>query len=449
MSFARIKLWKTEGFRLSAIYAGAFALSVLAMGTVVLLITEQTLRDQVIQYSRADLAAMKDGYRTEGEDEVREVIQQRMALPDASDYFLMQRDKTAMAGNLPAMAQRTGVVSLPGVRPGHDILGVGAFVGPGLYAFSGSDTFRVQASQHRIIVALLWLFIAGIAIAVLGGALVSRSFLRRTDAMARACHAIMDGDMKARIPVRGSGDELDRLADAINTMLDRIAGLMENLRQVSNDIAHDLRTPVSRLRQGLERAKDGPGSGYAQALEAAIERTDGILALFAAMLRIAEIEGGKRRAAFANLDLAALLHHMRELFAPVAEAADHSLAVDITQDAEIRGDRALLIQLLSNLIENAILHTPSGTHIVLSLTQVDDRPALTVADDGPGVPAEEHTKLFQRLYRREASRTHPGHGLGLSTAQAIAELHGARIDVVPGAPGLGIRVLFPARKSSD
>ena len=372
---------------------------------------------------------MKDGYRTEGEDEVREVIQQRMALPDASDYFLMQRDKTAMAGNLPAMAQRTGVVSLPGIQPGHDILGVGAFVGPGLYAFSGSDTFRMHASEHRIVVALLWLFIAGIAIAVLGGAL--------------------DGDMKARIPVRGSGDELDRLADAINTMLDRIAGLMENLRQVSNDIAHDLRTPVSQLRQGLERAKDGPGSGYAQALETAIERTDGILALFAAMLRIAEIEGGKRRAAFANLDLAALLHHMRELFAPVAEAADHSLTVDITQDAEIRGDRALLIQLLSNLIENAILHTPSGTHIVLSLTQIDGRPALTVADDGPGVPAEEHAKLFQRLYRREASRTRPGHGLGLSTAQAIAELHGARIDVVPGAPGFGMRVLFPARKSSD
>jgi signal transduction histidine kinase len=168
------------------------------------------------------------------------------------------------------------------------------------------------------------------------------------------------------------------------------------------------------------------------------------LVLFTAMLRIAEIEGGKRRAAFTMVALAGLLNRMQELFGPVADAVGHSLAVDIAQDAEVRGDPALLTQMLSNLIENAILHTPPGTHIVLSLA-MEGRPAITVADDGPGVPADEHVKLFQRLYRREASRTTPGHGLGLSTAQAIAELHGAGIGVVPGSTGLAIRVLFPAR----
>ncbi len=446
----RIRFLHTEAFRLSAIYAGVFALSVLVLGSIVLVITDRAFRDQLVQFSSADIATIQAGYKGEGIDEAREVIEQSMAAPSTSDYFLLQQGKTRIAGNLPVMTPQTGTVSLPGASPGHDVLGVGAFLAPGLYAFAGSDLYRVHKAQQQIVQTVAWLFAAALLLAVLGGALVSRTFLRRSDAMGRACRAIMDGDLKARIPVRGTQDELDRLAGTINEMLDRIVALMENLRQVSNDIAHDLRTPVSQLRQGLERAKDGPGSEHAQALDAAIERTDGILALFAAMLRIAEIEGGKRRAAFANLDLAALLHHMHELFAPVAEAAGHRLAVAVAQDAEIRGDRALLIQLLSNLIENAILHTPPGTHIVLSLAQMDGRPALTVADDGPGVPAEEHAKLFQRLYRREASRTHPGHGLGLSTAQAIAELHGARIDVVPGAPGLGIRVLFPvSQKPSE
>jgi signal transduction histidine kinase len=450
MSCVRIRFLHTEAFRLSAIYAGVFALSVLVLGSIVLVITDRAFRDEMVQFSSADIATIQAGYNGAGIGEAREVIEQSMAAPGTSDYFLLQQGGTRIAGNLPVMAPQTGTVSLPGTSPGHDVLGVGAFLAPGLYAFAGRDLYRVHKAQEHIIQTLAWLFAAALLLAVLGGALVSRSFLRRSDAMGRACRAIMDGDLKARIPVRGTQDELDRLAGTINEMLDRIAALMENLRQVSNDIAHDLRTPVSQLRQGLEWAKDGPGSGHAQALEAAIERTDGILALFAAMLRIAEIEGGKRRTAFANLDLGALLHHMHELFAPVAEAAGHSLAVQVTRRAEVRGDRALLIQLLSNLIENAILHTPSGTHIIMSLTQIHDQPAMTVADDGPGVPADEHAKLFQRLYRREASRTTPGYGLGLSTAQAIAELHGAQISVVSGSPGLGIRVLFPPpRKPSE
>ncbi|HMH65758.1 MAG TPA: hypothetical protein VK515_09235, partial [Rhizomicrobium sp.] len=170
MSFAQIRLLKTEGFRLSSIYAGVFALSVLAMGVVVLVITGQAFRDQVVQYSRADLAAIQDGYRSEGVDEAREVVMQQMAAPGASDFFLLQKDKTVLAGNLPAMTGKAGIVSLPGSGPGHDILGVGLFLAPGIYAFSGSDLYRVHAAQDRIITALLWLFSAGIVLAVLGGA---------------------------------------------------------------------------------------------------------------------------------------------------------------------------------------------------------------------------------------------------------------------------------------
>jgi signal transduction histidine kinase len=445
MFFARIRLFHTEGFRLSAIYAGAFALSVLAMGAVVLVITDQAFRDQVVQYSRSDLAAIQDGYRSEGIKEAREVINQQMAAPGASDFFVLQKNGVVLAGNLPALPPKTGVVTLPGSGPSHDILGVGTLLAPGVYAFSGSDLYRVHAAQQHILVALLWLFSAGIVLAVLGGAFVSRSFLRRTDAMTRACRTIMNGDMKMRIPVRGSGDELDRLADAINAMLDRIAGLMENLRQVTNDIAHDLRTPVGHLRNRLERARSESvtAGDYAAAMEAAIAKSDEILALFNALLRIAQLEGGARRAAFAPISLADLLSHLRDLFGAVAEEAGHYLAIRIETPATIRGDRQLLIQLFSNLIENAILHTPPGTHITLSLVRDGGQAVVLVSDDGPGVPRDEYDKLFQRLYRREASRTRPGYGLGLSLVAALTELHGADVQIVEQfGPGLCVRVAF-------
>ena len=436
----RTRFLHTEAFRLSAIYAAIFAVSMLVLGGMMLLIAQRAFHDQIVQFSQADIAAIQNGYDNEGLHEAREVVQQSMAAPGVSDFLLLQQDGHKIAGNLPAMAPRVGVFTL--TSDGREILGVGQLLAPGIYAWSGSDLARARVARQQMMQTMAWLFAAALLLAAAGGALVSRSFLRKSDAMARACRAIMDGDLKARIPVRGTQDELDRLAGTINEMLDRIAALMENLRQVTNDIAHDLRTPVSHLRQGLERARETPAD-LAQALETAIHKTDEILALFAALLRIAQIEGGARRAAFTGVELAALLLHMREIFAPVAEAADHALAVEIAQEVEVRGDRALLIQLLSNLIENAILHTPAGTHIILSLGRIDGRAAITVADDGPGVPAGEHAKLFQRLYRREASRTHPGYGLGLSTAQAIAELHGAEIGVVPGTAGFAIRIRFP------
>jgi signal transduction histidine kinase len=410
------------------------------------LITTQALRDQVAQYARADVAAIQDAYRSEGLGEAREVVRQIMVAPGASDFFLLQRDGKALAGNLPVMPLHTGIIALPGSGPDHDILGFGAVIGPGLYAFSGSDLARVHATQRRIIVTLLWLLAGGMVLATAGGALVSRSFLTRTDAMARACRAIMDGDMRARIPVRGSGDELDRLASTINEMLDRIAALMSNLHQVTSDIAHDLRTPVTLLRNRLERAQSEARStdDYREALQGAIAKSDEILAQFSALLRIAQIEGGARRAAFADVELSPLLNHMREIFGAVAEESGHRLDIGQMEDATIRGDRQLLVQLFSNLIENALLHTPPGTQITLSVTVQDGHAITRVDDTGPGVPRDEHAKLFQRLYRREASRTRPGYGLGLSLVAAIAELHSAKVGIVErDAPGLCVELRFP------
>lgn len=419
-----------------------FALSFVILGGFVLVITNQALRDQILAFSATDIAAIRDGYAHEGVHEAREVINQLMAAPASSGFYLLQQDGRVVEGNLPAMTPRAGTQEIS--ASGHQVLGTGAFLASGLYVFSGSDTTRLHAVQAHLLNVMLGLFAAALLLAVAGGALVSRGFLRRTDAMATACRDIMNGNLKLRIPVRGTGDELDRLAEAINDMLSRIAALMENLTQVSNDIAHDLRTPVTHLRHRLERAQADSKTleDHRAALDAAIAKADEILGLFAALLRIAQIEGGARRAAFAALDLGALLIQMRELFEPVAEEAGHTLELTNPETLAIRGDRQLLVQLLSNLIENAIVHTPQGTHIRLSLARDQTRAVVRVSDDGPGVPQEEHEYLFRRLYRREASRSQPGYGLGLALAAAVAELHGADISIVEG-PGLVVQISFP------
>jgi len=451
----RIRFLRTEGFRLSALYAGIFAISVVILGAFVLVITNQALRDQIVTFSKTDIAAIRNGFATGGDREAQEIVHQLLAGPANADFFyLLQRRGKVLAGNMPAMAARTGTIEASFSSTGNkiEVLGVGAFLAPGLYVFTGSDMTRLRAVQAHILNIMLDLFGASILIAIAGGALVSWSFLRRTDAMARACQDIMQGDLKLRIPVRGTGDELDRLAEAINEMLGRISALMENLSQVSNDIAHDLRTPVTHLRHRLERARTESRTpeDYAHALEAAIAKADEILGLFTALLRIAQIEGGDRRAAFAPLELDALLAQMRELFEPVAEEAGDVLQSAPMDKAVIRGDRQLLVQLFSNLIENAIVHTPRGTRIRLSLSRIAGRVVARVGDNGPGVPREEHERLFRRLYRREASRSQPGYGLGLSLVAAIAELHGATIQLVDGRRhGLTVDVSFPLAADTE
>jgi signal transduction histidine kinase len=446
----RIRLLHNEGFRITAIFVAIFAVSAAAMAVSVLVITDGAFHDQIVQFANADIAAVRDGYNTEGEQEAREVIGQRMAAPGASDFFLLQRDGKRLVGNLAPMAPRTGIVTFPGSKPQHAILGVATMLAPGLYVFSGSDLYNAYLARTRILRTLTWIFAAALLLAILAGSLVSRSFLSRTDMIAQACRAIMNGDLKTRIPVRGTQDELDRLSQTINTMLDRIAALMENVRQVTNDIAHDLRTPVSHLRHRLERARgQAAPADYDKALEAAIAASDDILALFAALLRIAQIEGGGRRAAFAPVDLGELLRQLRDMLGPVADDAHHTLVLSAADSAIIRGDRELLVQLFSNLIENAIVHTPQDTRIVVALHLEKGSAVVTVSDDGPGVPPEEHEKLFRRFYRQEASRTRPGYGLGLALAAAITDLHDGDIRILPSThSGLSVQVSFPLSAKS-
>jgi signal transduction histidine kinase len=443
-----IRAFHTEGFRIAAIFVAIFALSAAALTVLTSVIVNGEFRDQIVQFADADIGAVENGYRTDGVREAMEIIGQRMSTPGASDFFLLERGHTRLAGNLEPMAPEAGILALPypGNSSGHAILGVGAFLAPDLYIFSGSDLYRARLTQRRILVTLSWVFAGALILALLGGMLVSRSFLRRADVIVKTCRAIMAGNLATRIPVRGTQDELDRLSETINAMLDRIAALMSNVTQVTNDIAHDLRTPVTHLRHRLERARERAVTteDYDRALEAAIAASDDILALFAALLRIAQIEAGARRTAFAPLNVAALLAHLRDLFAPVAEDSGHRLEFTLEQKLQISGDKELLTQLFSNLIENAIIHTPAGTRVSVVLKRQGHEALVLVSDDGPGVPPEEHQKLFQRFYRREASRTRPGFGLGLALVSAIADLHGARLKIETVQPrGFAIALFLP------
>jgi signal transduction histidine kinase len=252
----------------------------------------------------------------------------------------------------------------------------------------------------------------------------------------------MEGDLSARIPVRGSNDEIDQLVLGLNAMLDRIQQLLDGLRQVTSDIAHDLRTPLGRLRQRLEDAREHATSTveYQVATEASIAEADALLEIFSALLRIAQIEAGAQQSAFTTVDLAGLARSITEAYAPVAEDSQHKLETAIEDGVAINGDRQLLAQLFSNLIENALNHTPTGSTVRLALRKTAGGFEAEVADNGPGIPEAEHEKVFDRFYRLDRSRTTKGSGLGLALVKAIASLHGMTLRLEDRQPGLAVIV---------
>nr|WP_256515486.1 HAMP domain-containing sensor histidine kinase [Alsobacter ponti] len=270
-------------------------------------------------------------------------------------------------------------------------------------------------------------------------------FVARLETIARTSETIMAGDLGQRIPVRGANDEIDRLSATLNRMLDRIQTLMETTRQVSNDIAHDLRTPLARLRQKLEGVTLRPAD--ADALRAtvadAISDVDDILDTFSALLRIAEIEVAGQRAGLRPVDLSRLFLDLAETYEAVAEDAGDRLTAEVAPGVTVEGDESLLTQLLANLVENAIRHCPPGARIAMTLRREPGAAVGEVRDDGPGIPQAERANVFKRFYRLERSRTTAGSGLGLSLVAAIAQIHGASVTVGDAAPGTLVTLRFP------
>jgi signal transduction histidine kinase len=438
-------------------YGIAFAvLSTLVMGALLAVIywgmlslleqhLEQSIEDQ-IQVLRNDLA--KDG-----REAMLELVHQHVQKQhDSPVHFLVQDSVgNVLAGDLPPMRAVEGwqqlSVSLSTKWRGNGqrtLRALGVMLDNNTFVLVAHDTKDLVESRE-LIVRSFGTALAVTAVLTLGGGLIiGVALLRRVDAASRAAATIMGGDLSHRIPVAGSGDEFDMLAKDLNRMLSRIEELMENLRHVSSDIAHDLRTPLGRLRQRLEacRIKQRSPAEYEAVVDAAIEDTDTILRTFDAMLRIAQIEAGASRSRFVNVDLGRVAENVVEAFSAVAEDDGKTLNAQIEAGVTVFGDRELLTQMLANIIENALRHTPTGTTVDVHVSGRLPGAMLIVSDDGAGIPANQRERVLGRFHRLDASRSTPGSGLGLSLVAAVAKLHDAKLVLEGNQPGLRVTVTF-------
>jgi signal transduction histidine kinase len=450
MSFAWTRLVGSESFRLTAIFTAVIAVAMLVLMGLTYAITHQALQTELFSAIDRDIAAIKSGYRSQGISEAKEVITQHLYHSASSDFLLLETvSGKKLAGNLPAMTPRLGRFFLHqppqsaerGLRT-HHILGVGLMLTPGLYLFDGRDLDLVHDAEEDELAAFLWVLMVSLVLATGGGLVLSHLFLARMDEISETCRAIMAGRFADRVPERGKGDELGRLVRTINAMLDRISGLMENVEQISSDIAHDMRAPLTHLHHHLERALNEARSDeqYRSAIEQALSETERLLATFHALLKIGQLEETITLDSLPRLDLSHLLEEMTDIYRPVAEDSGHILAARVAPGLWVHGDRTLLAQLIANLIENARAHTPAGTHITLGAEATETGVVMTVGDTGPGIPKAERERVFRRFYRLERSRTTPGTGLGLPLVAAIVRYHSGSIALDDNAPGLIVRI---------
>jgi signal transduction histidine kinase len=315
----------------------------------------------------------------------------------------------------------------------------------GFQLLVGRDLHELEKTRRLIARTLVWGLAFTLVLALGGGSMMTRSMLRRIESINQTSRDIMSGDLSQRIPTNRSGDDFDELAGNLNAMLDRIESLMEEVRRISDNIAHDLKTPLSRLKNSLEllNADHARDADNKRALvEQALAEADGLLSTFNALLRIARIESGERRAAFAGVELEPLLRDVVEFYEPLAEEKQQNLVLKPASSAIVSGDRDLLFQAFANLVDNAIKYTPQRGDIEVGIQAQQDRVRVSVADSGPGIPEQDRDKVFRRFYRLEQSRRLPGNGLGLSLVAAVARLHDSELQVEDNAPGLRVVAEF-------
>ena len=455
-------LLRSTSFRLITWYAGMFVVSVAILLSVVYWITRAALEHQLTDSVEREMSVLVEIHNNRGLESSVRAIQRRISdlKPPRRYFLLLSAGGEKIDGNLPPVPPFEGwtILPIPAVAPppgatdsaaeeGHSIRALGRRLPSGQFLLVGESNFRTTKAKEAILAAAGWGIVITALLAIGGGILLGDGFLRRIEDVNRTSRAIIEGNLSDRVPTRGSGDEMDRLAVNLNAMLDRIESLMVSLKRVSDDIAHDLRTPLSRLRHGLEVARE---SALAQkdsgpAIEEAIAEVDAILETFAALLRIAQIEAGTRRAAFGEVNLGQLVTDAIQTYGAVAEDRGQQVRAEIAGPVAVQGDRELLTQMIVNLIENSIRHCPPGTRIAVSLARKNGDAVLSVADTGPGIPPPERDKVLRRFYRLEASRTTAGSGLGLALVKAVADLHGASLELTGNDPGLRVVVRFRSR----
>jgi signal transduction histidine kinase len=450
----KLKLFRTLAFRIVLIYFVAFALSAAAIVAFTYWNTVTALNEQTDRNVTDEANVLSEAYDRLGiVGLIDEIIARYPLGPQGHLYLLAHTDFRRVVGNLddwPQTEPLGGDIVEFNYEPRlHEIHRARGRIVPltGDYELLvARDVAERYETEQQVAANLPWSVLLMVVLGLAGGALISHQLLARLDAINRTSREIMAGDLSRRVRVGRTGDEFDSLSENLNRMLDRTERLMKGMREVTDSVAHDLRTPLNRLRNRLESISNDliPDSTEATAIEGAIAETDRLIATFNALLLIAEAEAGVAREAMAPLDLRGVVEGVTELYAPLAEENGLSLDIAPSGEAVILGNKTLIEQALANLIDNAIKYTPVGGRIRVAVGNTPSGVALSVADTGPGIAAQDRTRVLERFVRLEESRNSPGTGLGLSLVAAVARLHDAGLTLADNAPGLKAVLLFPA-----
>jgi signal transduction histidine kinase len=448
------RLLRSTFFRLARLYAGLSLATMLLTLGFIYWATAGYMDREFNATIDEEIFGLTEQYESRGLDGLSAAIAERLSLDANKDavYLLTDGQFKPLAGNLekwPAdPVAATGWLRFQLPRPANaradaPMARARTFLlTGGQHLLVGREINDLEATRRLILDALGWGTLVTLVSALVIGFLMSTRVLRRIEAINQTSRDIMQGDLSRRIPTDESGDDYDQLAGNLNQMLDRIEALMESVRRVSDNIAHDLRTPLSRLRTRLEEIRSGQSEIPSQDIEQAIADADNLLVMFNALLRIARIESGSTAPDFTRLDMRELLQDITELYEPLAAEKQQQIVLRQQDSPPVNGDRDLLFQAFSNLVDNAIKHTPPGGEITLEVSASAGACKVQVMDTGSGIPPGLREKVFQRFYRCDYSRSTRGSGLGLSLVRAIIDIHHARIELADNAPGLRVIVDF-------
>jgi signal transduction histidine kinase len=442
--------WRSSAaYRIAFINFGAYAAGLALLGVVMFAVMHVAFARQLDSMVVDESVTLQQEYATGGERELAEAIAEREASSSSTRmlYAVFAPDGRRIYGSLQTKRPRLGVHPIsfydPGEGPNDGARAATVDLASGDRVVVAVDSEWLERIEGVVILIFSLAFLGSLVVGF-GGAVMLGSYLRRRlHSISSSAEAIIAGDTRRRMPVSPRKDEFDQLAVTLNRMLDRIEGLLDNLQQVSSDIAHDLRTPLARLRNHLER---GDRTSNDQALiPDAIRQVDEVLSLFAAILRVAEVESGERKRFFEAVDVTALLNEVAESFSLAFEDVGRTFLWSIEPNLVVDGDRDLLAQAMINLVENAQRHTPAGTIVRMTAVSARDLVSLQVEDNGAGVPKADLARITKRFARLERSRNTAGHGLGLSLVSAVAKLHGGDLVLKSTKSGLSATMEIPKR----
>ena len=470
------KLFRTTTFKLTLVYLTVFAIFAAFLLAYFAWNTRRLVTEQIIATVDAEIRGLTDSFQQGGIRRLIFTIDDRGSRPGSSLYLLTTAAGEGVTGNIGSLT--TGILDKQGWTETayrriedtdtaeHRALVRVIQLPGGFRLLVGRDLVERERLHDIIISTGRWSIALVVVLGIAGGFFVTRRVLKRVDAMTGTTQRIMSGDLSGRLPIAGTNDELDRLASNLNVMLERIEALMHGLKEVTDNIAHDLKTPLTRLRnraeEALRTAEDE--SQYRAALEKTIEESDALIRTFNALLMIARAESGQARDGMTEFDASEIARGIGELYEPLADDKGLSLRVEAPDVAPMRGNRELVSQALANLVDNAIKYAaPTNAplapdqaagingeqpEIVVKATGEGDRILLTVTDSGPGIPESDRGRAVERFVRLEQSRSMPGSGLGLSLANAVARLHGGELRLEDNQPGLRIVLALPRISSA-